>query len=133
MLPLFFALPLAAQDAGDALFDTDQVIEMRFTFAEDDHWLQLVNNFNAGMEANVAADLTITDQQGTWTFDSEGGFGDATWTRDGKKWVVETSAMTPDGIRATPGAEESIYVLPVSVPIDVSGELTCDFRPDSLW
>ena len=25
------------------------------------------------------------------------------------------------------------YVLPVSVPVDVSGELTCDWRPGALW
>ena len=27
----------------------------------------------------------------------------------------------------------AIYVLPVSVPLDLSGELTCDWRPGSLW
>lgn len=53
--------------------------------------------------------------------------------RGWQRWRGPSSAMTPDGIRPTPGAEEFIYVLPVSVPVDVSGELTCDFRPASLW
>ena len=34
---------------------------------------------------------------------------------------------------AAPGSDGIIYVLPVSVPVDVSGELTCDWRPASLW
>ena len=54
-------------------------------------------------------------------------------SRGWQLWRGPSSAMTPDGIRPTPGAEESIYVLPVSVPVDVSGALTCDFRPASLW
>ncbi len=32
-----------------------------------------------------------------WTFESQGGFGEATWTKDGNKWVVETNATLPDG------------------------------------
>jgi aminoglycoside 2'-N-acetyltransferase I len=54
-------------------------------------------------------------------------------SRGWQRWRGPSSAMTPDGIRPTPGAEEFIYVLPVSVPVDVTGELTCDFRPASLW
>jgi aminoglycoside 2'-N-acetyltransferase I len=54
-------------------------------------------------------------------------------SRGWQLWRGPSSAVTPDGIRPTPGAEEFIYVLPVSVPVDVSGELTCDWRPASLW
>jgi aminoglycoside 2'-N-acetyltransferase I len=54
-------------------------------------------------------------------------------SRGWQRWRGPSLAMTPDGIRPTPGAEEFIYVLPVSVPVDVSAELTCDFRPASLW
>ncbi len=41
--------------------------------------------------------------------------------------------MTPDGIRRTPGHDGVIYVLPVSEPVDVAGELICDWRPGALW
>jgi aminoglycoside 2'-N-acetyltransferase I len=54
-------------------------------------------------------------------------------SRGWQRWRGPTSAMMPDGIRPTPGPDDVIYVLPVSVPVDVSGELTCDFRPASLW
>jgi hypothetical protein len=54
-------------------------------------------------------------------------------SRGWQPWRGPSSAMTPDGIKPTPGSDGNIYVLPVSVPVDVSGELTCDWRPASLW
>jgi uncharacterized protein (TIGR02246 family) len=33
----------------------------------------------------------------SWTFDSQGGFSEAFWTRDGKRWLVATSGVLPDG------------------------------------
>ncbi len=54
-------------------------------------------------------------------------------SRGWQLWRGPVSAMTPDGIRRTPEKDGAIYVLPVSVPVDVSGELACDWRPASLW
>jgi uncharacterized protein (TIGR02246 family) len=33
----------------------------------------------------------------SWSFDSEGGFEQATWARDGKRWLVKVNAVMPDG------------------------------------
>jgi uncharacterized protein (TIGR02246 family) len=33
----------------------------------------------------------------SWSFDIEGGFGEATWVRDGKKWVSESAGVLEDG------------------------------------
>jgi uncharacterized protein (TIGR02246 family) len=33
----------------------------------------------------------------SWIFDSDGGYGEATWTRDGASWVVQASGVLPDG------------------------------------
>src|SRR5262249_30023576 len=33
----------------------------------------------------------------SWVFSSDGSFGDGLWTRDGKKWTVDVSGVTPDG------------------------------------
>ena len=55
-----------------------------------------------------------------------------TW-RGWQLWRGPILAMTPDGIRPTPDKDGAIYVLPHSVPVDVAGELTCDWRPASLW
>ena len=33
----------------------------------------------------------------SWVFDSEGGFGEGQWEKDGLKWVVDSSGVLPDG------------------------------------
>ena len=43
----------------------------------------------------------------SWVFQSDGGFGDGLWTRDGKKWTVDFYGVTPDGRKLTATA---IYV-----------------------
>jgi aminoglycoside 2'-N-acetyltransferase I len=48
-------------------------------------------------------------------------------------WRGPSSVLTPDGIRRTAGSDGHIYVLPASVPVDVTGELTCDWRHGSPW
>ena len=36
----------------------------------------------------------------SWTFDDSGGFGEGTWTKDGAKWTIKSSAVLPDGKKA---------------------------------
>jgi uncharacterized protein (TIGR02246 family) len=38
-----------------------------------------------------------TGQLRSWTFDNNGGFGDGTWTRDGKRWVIAATGVQADG------------------------------------
>ena len=54
-------------------------------------------------------------------------------SRGWQLWRGPSSVLAPDGIRRTPGKDGSIYVLPVSAPVDLSGELICDWRPGSVW
>jgi aminoglycoside 2'-N-acetyltransferase I len=54
-------------------------------------------------------------------------------SRGWQLWRGPSSALTPDGIRRTADSDGAIYVLPVSVPVDLTGELTCDWRPGSVW
>jgi uncharacterized protein (TIGR02246 family) len=35
----------------------------------------------------------------SWTFDSEGGFSEGTWIREGDRWLVRESGVAPDGSR----------------------------------
>src|SRR5262249_12464446 len=37
----------------------------------------------------------------SWEFDSEGGFGDGTWSREGDRWVIKHSGVRPEGIAAS--------------------------------
>ncbi len=41
----------------------------------------------------------------SWSFDSEGGFEQAVWTRDGGRWLVKVTAVLPDG---SLGAEQRV-------------------------
>jgi aminoglycoside 2'-N-acetyltransferase I len=54
-------------------------------------------------------------------------------SRGWQRWCGPLAALTPDGIHRTPDKAGAIYVLPVSVPVDLSGELVCDWRPGSVW
>jgi uncharacterized protein (TIGR02246 family) len=38
-----------------------------------------------------------TGQLRSWLFDDDGGFGDAAWRRDGKRWVISASGVEADG------------------------------------
>jgi aminoglycoside 2'-N-acetyltransferase I len=48
-------------------------------------------------------------------------------------WRGPSSVLSPNGIRRTPDKDGALYVLPVLTPVDVTGELTCDWRPGSVW
>jgi aminoglycoside 2'-N-acetyltransferase I len=53
--------------------------------------------------------------------------------RGWKQWQGPSSALTPAGIQRTEAEDGSIYVLPVTVSLDRSGELTCDWRDGDVW
>jgi uncharacterized protein (TIGR02246 family) len=43
----------------------------------------------------------VEKQVRSWSFYSRGGFGEATWTKDGNKWALRTTARTADGKKAS--------------------------------
>lgn len=49
------------------------------------------------------------------------------------QWLGPLSALTPAGIVPTPEEEGGVYVLPGGRTLDVSGELTCDWRDGDVW
>jgi aminoglycoside 2'-N-acetyltransferase I len=53
--------------------------------------------------------------------------------RGWKAWEGPTSALTLDGVKCTAAEDGGIYVLPAAAPLDLSGELTCDWRDGDLW
>jgi aminoglycoside 2'-N-acetyltransferase I len=53
--------------------------------------------------------------------------------RGWKRWRGPTSALTPTGIARTEGDDGSVHVLPVTVTLDLDGELTCDWRDGEVW
>ena len=53
--------------------------------------------------------------------------------RGWRLWRGPTSALTPTGIERTPEHDGAVYVLPVAARLDLSGELTCDWRDGDVW
>lgn len=53
--------------------------------------------------------------------------------RGWKAWRGPTSALTPGGIVRTAEEDGYVYVLPVAAPLELSGELTCDWREGDVW
>jgi aminoglycoside 2'-N-acetyltransferase I len=53
--------------------------------------------------------------------------------RGWQRWRGPTSVLTPDGIKRTEGLDDAVWVLPVSVPLDLSGPLTADWRDGHAW
>jgi uncharacterized protein (TIGR02246 family) len=37
----------------------------------------------------------------SWVFDSEGGYGESEWTRDGSAWIIKATGVRPDGTTAS--------------------------------
>ncbi|MBK6627899.1 MAG: CotH kinase family protein [Flavobacteriales bacterium] len=67
----FAATALLSQTApSDSLFDVDQVVEVHLTFSDPDFWTTLVTYHNNDQGEELMGSVTITDQTGTWTYDS---------------------------------------------------------------
>jgi aminoglycoside 2'-N-acetyltransferase I len=49
------------------------------------------------------------------------------------KWLGPTSALTPSGVVRTPDEDGCIYVLPVGATLDITSDLTCDWRDGDAW
>jgi uncharacterized protein (TIGR02246 family) len=43
----------------------------------------------------------IEERIRSWTFDSEGGFGEGTWTREGERWLLREIGVAADGSRSS--------------------------------
>nr|WP_232375384.1 GNAT family N-acetyltransferase [Mycolicibacterium baixiangningiae] len=54
---------------------------------------------------------------------------DRGWT----PWRGPTSVLAPGGRIRTPDDDGSVFVFPVSVGLDITAELTCDWRHGDVW
>ncbi|MGH2943574.1 MAG: hypothetical protein ACRDLN_12460, partial [Solirubrobacteraceae bacterium] len=53
--------------------------------------------------------------------------------RGWQAWRGPTSALTPGGVVRTADEDGSVHVLALAHPLDLSGELTCDWRDGDVW
>ena len=48
-------------------------------------------------------------------------------------WCGATWVLSPEGMRRTADEDEGVYVLPLDTPMDLAGELVCDWRDGDVW
>ena len=48
-------------------------------------------------------------------------------------WRGPTSVLAPSGMRRTPDADASLFVLPVTAELDTEEPITCDWRDGDVW
>ena len=54
--------------------------------------------------------------------------------RGWSRWQGPTCALTPQGVVRTPEDDDDVFVLPLTdEPLDLHGELICDWRDGDLW
>jgi aminoglycoside 2'-N-acetyltransferase I len=49
------------------------------------------------------------------------------------QWQGPTSVLAPAGVTRTPDDDNGLFVLPVSVELDATAEITCDWRDGDVW
>ncbi|MZE76414.1 GNAT family N-acetyltransferase [Streptomyces xinghaiensis] len=54
-------------------------------------------------------------------------------SRGWQRWLGPLSALTPDGVVRTGEEDGCVRVFPLSAPLDLSGELVCDWRDGDVW
>jgi uncharacterized protein (TIGR02246 family) len=98
--PLAWLVGDWVDDGGSA------VVTSSCRWSEDGNFL--VQEFK--LQVNGRDEMNVTQRIGwdpaakcvrSWVFDTEGGFGQSVWTRDGDSWLIKATAVRPDGTTAT--------------------------------
>lgn len=53
--------------------------------------------------------------------------------RGWERWRGNTYALTPSGIERTPDDDDSVFVLRLAAPVDLAGDIVCDWRDGDVW
>jgi uncharacterized protein (TIGR02246 family) len=68
----------------------------------------LLQDFKLKINGREAMDVTqrigwdpVNKRVHSWVFDSEGGYGESEWARDGNLWVIRATGIRPDGTTAS--------------------------------
>ena len=83
----------------------DQTVETKINWAGDKNFLVRTFKLKGADSETDGWEIIgwdpIKQQIRSWIFDSNGGFGEATWATDGDDWLVRASNVLPDGSRST--------------------------------
>jgi uncharacterized protein (TIGR02246 family) len=85
---------------------SDAVVYATCRWSADKNFL--LRDFTVHTEGKAVMTVTqrvgwdpLTKQIKSWVFDSEGGYGDGLWTRNGDQWMIKSTGVLPDGRIAT--------------------------------
>ena len=83
----------------------DQTVETKINWAGEKNFLVRTFKFKGAESETDGWEIIgwdpIQHKIRSWIFDSNGGFGEATWVTDGDDWLVRASNVLPDGSRST--------------------------------
>jgi hypothetical protein len=100
---------------GDWVEETDEAVVLT-SVAWSENGNFLVRTFDVRVQGKPAVTGSqrigwdpLTKQIKSWVFDSEGGYGDGLWMRNGNHWVIKTTGVRPEG-RTTTATQVLTYV-----------------------
>jgi uncharacterized protein (TIGR02246 family) len=85
---------------------SDSVVRVDCRWSEDKNFL--IRSFTVKLQGKPV--MTVSQRIGwdplarqirSWEFDSEGGFGEGRWSRDGERWVIKHTGVRPEGMAAS--------------------------------
>jgi uncharacterized protein (TIGR02246 family) len=92
---------------GDWVEETDEAV-VNTSVAWTDNGNFLLRSFDVRVKGKPALTGTqrigwdpLTRQLKSWVFDSNGGYGEGLWMRQGDQWVIKATGVRPDGRVAT--------------------------------
>jgi uncharacterized protein (TIGR02246 family) len=95
---------LIGEWAGEA--DRGHVARMSFAWAESQNFI--VSHFATTFNDTLLGGGTkwigwdpAAKRVRSWSFESNGGFGEGAWTPDGPSWTIKVNSVLPDGKKAT--------------------------------
>ena len=86
--------------------DPDATVHTSYRWSQNHHFI--LCDFEANLNGQMA--MTGTQRIGwdplaktirSWSFDSEGGFTEGVWSREGNQWIIKTTGVTNDGKAAS--------------------------------
>jgi uncharacterized protein (TIGR02246 family) len=85
---------------------SDSIIHATCRWSDDKNFL--LRDFVIHVQGKPVMNVTqrigwdpLTRQIKSWVFDSDGGYGDAFWARNGNQWIIKSTGVLPDGRIAT--------------------------------
>lgn len=93
------------EEGGDSMVSTSCRWDESKNFLLTDYTVKAAGKTMMSGTQRIGWD-PLTRQIKTWTFDSDGGYGEGYWHRDGERWLVKLTGVSADG---RPGSTTQIH------------------------